>query len=68
MPAPSQWYPNHDAMCALCFGAFNKDELYAHPNGDVFDVCKNCAIAEAYGINLAWDNQPHRRDVIGARA
>ena len=55
MPAPSQYYPNHDAMCCLCFGPFNLEDLYTQPNGDVVDVCKECAIDEAYMMNRGWD-------------
>ena len=67
MPAPSQWYPNNDAMCCICFYGFSASELYHQANGEIYDVCHECAIDEAYGINRVWDESPERRNEIGAR-
>jgi hypothetical protein len=30
-------------MCCICFGAFDKDQLFVDDAGETWDVCKDCA-------------------------
>lgn len=53
----SDWCPESQIMCQLCFECITPNECYPLPNGKREDICIACAIDEAYFEN-------HRRDSV----